>query len=788
MAHHPHRVGLDADLLVADLLHHRAGDFVGAAAPGVHHLVVAFAGGDQPVLVLLFELLHLGLRLEDHLLLFGRDDEIVLAEGDAGARGLAEAEAHKAVGEDHALFLAAMAVDRVDHVGDVLLGQLPVDQRERHLRIARQDLRDQHAPGRGGHHGADRLVIRVHREVARADLAVQRDGAGMQRMLDIADRAEGRRLVIRRGAEFRRLQRQVIDAQHDVLARHDDRLAVRRAEDVVRRHHQHPRLELRFQAERHVHRHLVAVEVGIEGRADQRMQLDRLAFDQHRLEGLDAEAVQGRRAVEHHGMLADDLFQDVPHFGTLLLDHPFCRLDGGGVAVLLQLGVDERLEQLERHLLRQAALVQFQFGADDDDGAAGVVDALAQQVLAEAALLALQHVGQRLQRALVGPCDGAAAAAVIEQRVHALLQHALFVAHDDIGRAEFDQPLQPVVPVDHPAIEIVQIARRKPPAIQRHQRTQLRRNHRHHVQDHPLRLRPGLAERLDQFEALDQLLALRLARGLLEVGAQLHLLRIAIDADQDLLDRLGADASLERVIAELVLLGEQLVLGQKLMQLHVGEARLQHDIALEIQNLLELFQRQIDHQPDAARQRLEEPDMGDGRGQLDMPHPFAPHLGERDFDAAFLADDPTELHPLVLAAQALIVLDRPEDARTEQPVALRLEGAVVDRLRLLDLAVGPAADLRGGGDLDLDLVEGHGLAGLTENLHQFIHAIVTLRGAPGDDPGGRIEKGTSHPVQNQAALLSRSTFRPSALSSLTSTLKLSGMPASKLSCSRTMAS
>ncbi len=56
--------------------------------------------------------------------------------------------------------------------------------------------------------------------------------------------------------------------------------------------------------------------------------------------------------------------------------------------------VDERLEQLERHLLRQAALVQLQLRADDDDRAAGIVDALAEQVLAEAALLALQHVGR----------------------------------------------------------------------------------------------------------------------------------------------------------------------------------------------------------------------------------------------------------------------------------------------------------------------------------------------------------------------------------------------------------
>ena len=38
--------------------------------------------------------------------------------------------------------------------------------------------------------------------------------------------------------------------------------------------------------------------------AHQRVKLDGLAFDQHRLEGLDAQAVQRRRAVQQHRPLA----------------------------------------------------------------------------------------------------------------------------------------------------------------------------------------------------------------------------------------------------------------------------------------------------------------------------------------------------------------------------------------------------------------------------------------------------------------------------------------------------
>src|SRR5207247_1926374 len=82
---------------------------------------------------------------------------------------------------------------------------------------------------------------------------------------------------------------------------------------------------------------------------------------------------------------------------------------------------------------------------------------------------------------------------------------------------------------------------------------------------------------------------------------------------------------------------------------------------------------------DAARQRLQEPDMRDRRRQLDMAHAVAPHLRQGDLDAALLADDAAIFHPLVLAAQALVILDRPEDPGAEQAVPLRLEGAVVDR-------------------------------------------------------------------------------------------------------------
>src|SRR6185437_6390084 len=174
-------------------------------------------------------------------------------------------------------------------------------------------------------------------------------------------------------------------------------------------------------------------------------------------------------AVEQDRVFADHLVEDVPNLRLLLFNQLFRLLDGRRQSLRVEARIDEGLEQLQRHLLRQAALMQLQLRTDDDDRAAGIIDALAQQVLAESALFALQHVGERLQRALVGAGDDAAAPAVVEQRVNRLLQHALFVADDDVGRAQLHQPLQAVVAVDDAAVEIVQIRGREAAAVERHQ-------------------------------------------------------------------------------------------------------------------------------------------------------------------------------------------------------------------------------------------------------------------------------------------------------------------------------
>ena len=179
---------------------------------------------------------------------------------------------------------------------------------------------------------------------------------------------------------------------------------------------------------------------------------------------------------------------------------------------------------------------------------------------------------------------------------------------------------------------------------------------------------------------------------------------VEVERLQQLVHGLGAHARVE-LIAVLLDRFEVHLVGQQLAALQLGHARLDDDERFEIQHALDLAQRHVEHQADARRQRLQEPDVRDRARELDVAHALAAHLGLRDFDAALLADHAAVLQALVLAAQALVVLHRPEDLGAEQAVALRLERAVVDGLRLLDLAERPRADHVRRSEPDADRIE-----------------------------------------------------------------------------------
>src|SRR5207248_1123273 len=149
-----------------------------------------------------------------------------------------------------------------------------------------------------------------------------------------------------------------------------------------------------------------------------------------------------------------------------------------------------------------------------------------------------------------------------------------------------------------------------------------------------------------------------LLRALREVVAAA--LKPALESQQRLV---AVDVDPLRLAADLVL--EVVEIGLALLDVDGRDDR-----GREVEDLLELTRRDVEQVADAARHALEEPDVRDRRGEVDVTHALAAHLLPRHLDAAALADDPLVADALVLAAVALPVLRRTEDALAEETVAL----------------------------------------------------------------------------------------------------------------------
>src|SRR5690606_3354935 len=167
---------------------------------------------------------------------------------------------------------------------------------------------------------------------------------------------------------------------------------------------------------------------------------------------------------------------------------------------------------------------------------------------------------------------------------------------------------------------------------------------------------------------------------------------LEIDSLNQPADRLGAGVGLEGV-AVLLTAVAILLLGEELLLFELRVARIDDDVVLIVDDPLERRGLHREQVPEARGRRLEEPDVHDRGGEVDVPHPLAPDSRVSDLDPAAIADDAAVLDAFVFPARAFPVPLGPEDALAEKAVLLRTVGAVVDRLRLLHLAVRPRNDV-----------------------------------------------------------------------------------------------
>ena len=267
---------------------------------------------------------------------------------------------------------------------------------------------------------------------------------------------------------------------------------------------------------------------------------------------------------------------------------------------------------------------------------------------------------------------------------------------------EVDKLLEPVVAIDDPAVEVVQVARREVAAVEHHERAEVGRDHRNHVEHHPLRLVFAVADALHDLEPVDEILFLLLGSRRVQLLAEVLRKAHEIEAEEELAHRLRTHLRVERAVAVGGPRFTELFFRQQLLLLEGRVFRVEDDVVLKIDHLLQARRLHVEQGAEPARHRLEEPDVHDRRGQLDVAHALAADTRMRDLHATAIADHPLVLHAAVFAAGALPVFLRSEDLLAHQAVLFGTVGTVVDRLGLLHLAKRPTADVVRPREADLD--------------------------------------------------------------------------------------
>ena len=289
-------------------------------------------------------------------------------------------------------------------------------------------------------------------------------------------------------------------------------------------------------------------------------------------------------------------------------------------AQLLEAANDEGFKKNERHFLWQTALVEFQLGAGHDHRTTGIIDALTEEILTEASLLALEHVRERFQRTVTGAGHGAAMTAIVEQCVDRFLQHAFLIMDDHIRSLELQEVFETVVAVDNATIQVIEVGGSKTATFERNERTEIRRNDRQDFEDHPLGAGAGSHETLNGFQAFGDFLFDLLGAGGVHLLVQFCHGALEIHAGERIADGFCAHSGNKGIFTVFILSLQEFLLGQELAFFKGRFARIDHEVVLVVNDTLEIAGGDVEQETQTTGHALQEPDVRNGYGEFDMTH------------------------------------------------------------------------------------------------------------------------------------------------------------------------
>ena len=166
--------------------HHLISNFFHAFGPSIDNFIVFFALSDQAFIILLLIFFDQFVSVANQLHFGLRDNHVILAKRNTGGAGMTEAKLHDLVAEYDRVFLAAMTVNRVNHLRDVFLGHLLVDNFKRNICIFRQQFAQNHTARSSVVNFGNQLAMLVHSLEAAFDFGMQGHDFIKQRMVQFA--------------------------------------------------------------------------------------------------------------------------------------------------------------------------------------------------------------------------------------------------------------------------------------------------------------------------------------------------------------------------------------------------------------------------------------------------------------------------------------------------------------------------------------------------------------------------------------------------------------------------
>ena len=223
---HHHVDGVEAVLVLLELLHEHLGDLIIDVGPDVDDLIVPLVVGDDTEVEVVHDLIDLAEAVGDDLLLLLRYDDVGEVEGEARLVGHIVAEVLDAIEEGGALCDTAVLDHLTDDETEVFLPHHAVVEGELALG---HHLIEEHTPIGGLNDMGDRLTLIVEVIDTRLDDGVHVEAALVVCDLYLLKVTKDLALTLGPGASLG----DVVETEDHILCRHGDRCAVGGVEDIL---------------------------------------------------------------------------------------------------------------------------------------------------------------------------------------------------------------------------------------------------------------------------------------------------------------------------------------------------------------------------------------------------------------------------------------------------------------------------------------------------------------------------------------------------------------------------